>query len=85
MIKKLSEAIAALLPPGIGAAMRANIEAVLRANLRKMELVTREEFAVQEKVLQRTRERVGELEREVAELEKALALEPPGGAREPGE
>jgi len=85
MIEKLSEAIAALLPPGAGGELRANIEAVLRAHLRKMNLVTREEFAVREKVLQRTRERVGELEREVAELEKALALQPPGAPPEPPE
>ena len=75
MIEKLSDAIAALLPPEAGAALRANIAAVLRANLREMDLVTREDFAVQEKVLQRTRERVDELEREVSELEKLLAQE----------
>ncbi|MDA7969802.1 MAG: accessory factor UbiK family protein [Gammaproteobacteria bacterium] len=82
MIKQLSEALAALLPPGAGGELRANMDAVLRAHLRELDLTTREDFAVQEKVLQRTRERVSELEREVAALEKELELRPPGGAGE---
>ena len=45
-----------------------NFRAVLRASLGKLDLVTRDEFDVQTKVLQRTRERLEGLERRVQEL-----------------
>jgi len=41
--------------------------------LRRLDLVTREEFDVQTQVLARTRAMVDELERRVAELESAVA------------
>jgi BMFP domain-containing protein YqiC len=44
--------------------------------LRRLELVTREEFDVQSQLLARTRARVEELERRVAELEAGA---PPHG------
>ncbi|MCL6271259.1 accessory factor UbiK family protein [Sansalvadorimonas sp. 2012CJ34-2] len=47
-----------------------NIRAVLTTAFNKMELLTREEFAGQAAVLQRTREMVEALEKRVAELEK---------------
>jgi hypothetical protein len=37
-----------------------------------MDLVTREELVIQEKVLARTREQLDELQQRVSELEKAL-------------
>ena len=42
---------------------------VLRNGLDKLDLVTREEFEVQEAVLRRTREKLEALEAKVAELE----------------
>ncbi len=74
MIDKLSEAIAALLPAELGKELRGNIDAVVRANFEKMNLLTREQFEIQEKVLHRTRARVVELEKQVAELERRLNL-----------
>ena len=47
-----------------------NMKAVLSSAFSKMELLTREEFAAQMAVLQRTREMVEALEKRVAELEK---------------
>ena len=38
-----------------------------------MNLVTRDQLAVQEKILKRTRGRVEELEKKLQELEKAIA------------
>ncbi|MDD9857757.1 MAG: accessory factor UbiK family protein [Gammaproteobacteria bacterium] len=70
--QKLREAVAALLPAEAGQALRDNIEAVIRSNAENLNLVTRERFEVQEKVLQRTRARVRELETRVAELEQRL-------------
>lgn len=73
MLDDLSKTIARLLPPEAGDALRDNIEAAIRAQAEDLNLVTRERFEVQEKVLQRTRERVRELEKAVAELERRLA------------
>lgn len=46
-----------------------NFRAVLRASLGKLDLVTREEFDTQTRVLQRTRERLTELEARLRALE----------------
>lgn len=69
MLDELCKTIARLLPPEAGQAARENIEAAIRAQAESLNLVTRERFDAQEKVLQRTRARVQELERQVAELE----------------
>ncbi|HTW39136.1 MAG TPA: accessory factor UbiK family protein [Steroidobacteraceae bacterium] len=53
--------------------LEANFRAVLRATLGKLDLVTRDEFDTQTKVLERTRAKADALESRVAELEKALA------------
>jgi len=50
-----------------------NLRASLEAGLNRLDLVTREEFDVQSAVLARTREKVTQLETQVAELEAALA------------
>lgn len=69
MIESLVKAVAEMLPGPVTDELRANLEAAIRANLAKMDLMTREEFAVREKVLRRLRERVVELEKRVGELE----------------
>jgi BMFP domain-containing protein YqiC len=50
-----------------------NFRAVLRANLSRLDLTSRDEFNAQSKLLERTRERLEALEARVAELEAALA------------
>ncbi len=74
LAKRLAEAV----PTGVKdlqqdaeKAMRANLQAALA----KLDLVTREEFDVQAKVLARTRAKVDELERLVADLEARLLNE----------
>ncbi len=74
LAKRLAEAV----PTGVKdlqqdaeKAMRANLQAALS----KLDLVTREEFDVQAKVLARTRAKVDELERLVADLEARLLKE----------
>jgi len=47
-----------------------NIRSAVEANLKKLNLVTREEFDIQQQVLQRTREKLEVLEKQVAEIEK---------------
>jgi BMFP domain-containing protein YqiC len=49
-----------------------NFHAILMAAFAKLELVTREEFDTQTKVLARTRKKLDSLEKELNELEKIL-------------
>jgi ubiquinone biosynthesis accessory factor UbiK len=62
------------LPPAFRAMQRdleSNFKAVLRSSLSKLDLVTRDEFDVQSRVLERTRARLEALEARVRELEGA--------------
>jgi BMFP domain-containing protein YqiC len=54
----------------IKADLESNFRSVLRGSLAKLDLVTREEFEVQEAVLARTREKLEALEARLRELEK---------------
>ena len=72
MTDKLSDAITALLPTELAVELRNNIDALVRSNFDSMNLVTREQFEVQEKVLHRTRERLEAMEKELKELEMLL-------------
>jgi len=59
-----------------------NLRALFSASLARLDLVTREEFDVQAKVLARTREKLAALEERVAALERQLEADraaPPGG------
>ncbi len=49
-----------------------NLRAALHSALKKTDLVTREEFEVQQGVLARTRARLETLEKQVAELENSV-------------
>ncbi len=51
-----------------------NVRAMLSQGFSKLDLVTREEFDTQTQVLVRTRTRLEELERRVAELEQKLPV-----------
>jgi hypothetical protein len=65
------------LPPALRATQRdleSNFRAVLRGSLGKLDLVTRDEFDTQSRVLERTRARLEALEARLKVLE---AAEPP--------
>ena len=68
LAKKLADAV-----PECLRSMREDVEqnfrSVLRGGLARLDLVTREEFEVQEAVLARTREKLDALEQRVAEYE----------------
>lgn len=49
-----------------------NLRGVLSEAISRLDLISREEFDAQQRVLARTRERLEALEREVAELERRL-------------
>lgn len=63
---KLSQALAG----SPAADVEKNLRSALQSALAKLDLVTREEFDVQQQVLLRTREKLERLEAVVAELEK---------------
>ena len=50
-----------------------NLRALLSSAFSRLDLVTREEFDVQQEVLGRTREKLQQMEARVAEMEKLLA------------
>ena len=69
----LAKKITGLLPSSVlqlQQDMESNIKALLQSSLSKMNLVTREEFDVQEALLQRTREKLDKLEKLLQELEQ---------------
>jgi ubiquinone biosynthesis accessory factor UbiK len=73
------------LPPALRATQRdleSNFRAVLRASLGKLDLVTRDEFDTQTRVLERTRARLEALERQVKMLEGASDA-PPASPQQP--
>jgi len=91
IVRRLVESV----PPGVRAVrqdLESNFRAVLRASLTKLDLVSRDEFDAQMRVLERTRARLEELEKRVAEMEGAgpaagagaAGSGAPGAGGEPG-
>lgn len=79
-LDELARKLSALIPPGLSEAradFEANARSILQAGLQRLDLVTREEFDVQQAVLRRTREKLEVLEKRVAELEQALPSDTP--------
>jgi hypothetical protein len=78
----LSQRLAASVPKGVQLLqddLSRNFRGVIEAGLARLDLVTREEFDVQQAVLARTRQKLEALERQVAELESRLGVGRPGG------
>jgi BMFP domain-containing protein YqiC len=68
-LDELQGKLEALLASTPAADVQRNLKAVLAQQFARLELVTREEFDTQIKVLARTREKLEALETRVAELE----------------
>ena len=72
-IENLARKLAEAVPEGLRSArheLEENFQSVLKQGLNRLDLVTREEFEVQEAVLARTREKLEALEARLKELEK---------------
>jgi BMFP domain-containing protein YqiC len=72
-LDELARKLADAVPPGLAALrndLEQNFKSVLQAGLAKLDLVTRREFDIQAAVLQRSRERLEELEKRIAALEQ---------------
>lgn len=79
-IEEIARRLMDNLPPALRATQRdleSNFRAVLRASLGKLDLVTRDEFDVQSRVLERTRARLEALEARVRAMEGAAEEPPP--------
>ena len=88
-IEEMARRLLDQLPGGVknlDADLRKNLKAGLGQILRDMDLVTREEYELQTRVLARTREKLEQLEQQIDALEQRLDREPeqaPEQAREP--
>ena len=75
-IDELARRLAESVPQGIRSVkddLEKNFRSVLRSGLGKLDLVTREEFEVQEAVLARTREKLDSLEERLQSIEAKKA------------
>jgi BMFP domain-containing protein YqiC len=57
----------------LGQDLEKNFKSLLQSGFERMDLVTREEFDLQTAVLERTREKLEQIEARIAELERAAA------------
>ena len=74
-INRLSKKINEMLPPGIQQVKSdfdARLKSLLQQQLANYEMVSREEFDIQARVLQRTREKLEIIEARLKELEQTL-------------
>jgi len=72
MIEQFTNTLVGILPGEITEDIRSNIRAAVQSALDQMDLVTREEFEVQQAVLQRTREKLEALQKQLVVLEQEL-------------
>ena len=74
IIDDLASKLSQIIPPELqkaGAETQAQFKIMLQSGLSKLDLVTREEFDVQTKVLEKTRSKLAELEQRVIDLEQS--------------
>jgi len=70
-IEEISAKISAAMPSGLKqlqSDMEKNIRVILQSSFSKLDLVSRDEFDIQARLLERTREKLSELERRLDEL-----------------
>ena len=74
-INQISDKINELLPPGLRQTKSdfdARLKSLLQQQLASLEMVSREEFEIQSRVLARTRDKLEKLEARLQELKKGL-------------
>ncbi|MGR8979459.1 MAG: ubiquinone biosynthesis accessory factor UbiK [Gammaproteobacteria bacterium] len=74
-IDDIANRLASAIPPGLNNLkedMEKTFRAILQSALGKLDLVSREEFEVQKMVLAKTRAKLEDLEKRVAEMEKHI-------------
>lgn len=74
-IDDIASRLAGAIPPGLNSLkedLEKNFRAILQSALGKLDLVTREEFEVQKMVLAKTRTKLEDLEKRVAQMEQQI-------------
>lgn len=82
LLDELATRLSDALPKGVHTLkkdLEKNFQAILKNTFSKLELVTREEFDTQSKVLSRTRKKLDDLENEIKSLEKILSKKAKSG------
>ena len=74
LLKDIDRRIRDVLAQSPAADLEKNLRALTTSFFARLDLVTREEFDVQRQVLLRTREKLTQLEGQVAELERKLGV-----------
>ena len=72
-LDELQDRVSALIRQTPAADLQKNLKALLQQQFARLDLVTREEFDTQSKVLARARARLEDLEQRIAELERRKA------------
>ena len=73
LLEDLAARLARVLPPGLSslrAELEDNFRAILRANLERFDLVSRERFEAQAELLKKTEAKLAALEQRLEQLEK---------------
>ena len=73
IFKNIQKKITESIPEDIDALkgdLKQNIQAAIETQIKKLDLVTREEFEIQELILKRTREKLEKLEKDIESLDK---------------
>jgi len=73
LLDDLNRRVKALVDASPARDLEKNLRAMMTSTLSRLDLVTREEFDVQQELLRRTREKVQQLEARLEELEKQAA------------
>lgn len=68
--RSLKASILALLPPELASELKDSIDSIIQGQFEQMNLVSRQDFEVQQKVLVKTRAKLEALEKQVAALEQ---------------
>lgn len=83
LFEQLSQTVNRILPRELTEDVRENVKGGIAGVLDQFDLVTREELEIQEAVLRRTRDKLEQLEAQVADLEQRLAERGPGDQQRP--
>lgn len=76
LVNRILELVSERLPQDVGELgqdLKTNLSAVIKESLSRMDMVSREEFDVQTRVLARTRAKVESLEKQLQTLEQEFA------------
>jgi len=71
MLDEMSKKVSEILAQSPAKDIEKNARALLASLFTRLDLITREEFDVQQEVLKRTREKLAALEARITELEKS--------------